>query len=61
LYCHCPSFRLAWYTATGVDWHIPSFNAQPQAPAIFVVGPGRAGTSGGAVNAGMCQSTPVAL
>jgi hypothetical protein len=56
-----------WSAAVGVSEGIlqpvesGSFNAQPQTPAIFVVGPGRAGACGWALNEGMCQSTPVAV
>ena len=39
-----------WYTPTGEEWHICSFNAQPEAPAFFVAGPGQAGASGWALN-----------
>ena len=38
------------YTPTGEEWHICSFNAQPEAPAFFVAGPGQAGASGWALN-----------
>ena len=38
------------YTSTGEKWYICSFNAQPEAPAFFAVGPERAGASGWALN-----------
>ena len=38
------------YTSTGEEWHICSFNAQPEAPAFFAAGPGQAGASGWALN-----------
>ena len=38
------------YTPTGEQWYICSFNAQPEAPAFFAVGPERAGASGWALN-----------
>ena len=50
--CGCPhpaTTRLV-YTSTGEEWHICSFNAQPEAPAFFAAGPGQAGASGWALN-----------
>ena len=38
------------YTSTGEEWHICSFNAQPEAPAFFVATPEQASASGWALN-----------
>ena len=43
-------FAFRRYTATGEEWHNSLFNAQPQAPAYFVAGPGQAGACGWALN-----------
>ena len=50
IYVHGLNSCESSYTATGEEWHICSFNAQPEAPARFGSAAKNAGASGWALN-----------